>query len=187
MAAEAARTRVDMGDIKHLEPLSRRLNAATDEFNVALETIQNKINALALGVEAWLEDNGFDELGERVSDEWWELNGRRVSSANVDDVDRVVSHRVVHVYELGYGRLGDGWGLLIRTQAYPQVKEPDGWTMDHDTPVAEFERKPLLRAARHVRVQAVDLIPRLIDKLKDESMRVIDAVEKAKKLADSLE
>ena len=47
-------------------------------------------------------------------------------------------------------------------------------------------RKPLLKASRELRVQAVDRMPAVIDALRNEAMRVINSVEEAKKIADSL-
>jgi hypothetical protein len=47
-------------------------------------------------------------------------------------------------------------------------------------------RKPLLRSARQVRVKAVPLIPSVIDKVKAEAEKVIDAVDQAKQFAKSL-
>ena len=69
---------------------------------------------------------------------------------------------------------------------YPQIKDADGWHVEAGENPAEEERKPLLRSSRHVRVKAVDLIPNLIDELHREASRVIEAVEKAKTIADSL-
>ena len=83
------------------------------------------------------------------------------------------------------GRLGDGWALLVRTMNYPQVKTADGWIAEAGEQV-EIDRKPLLRSGRQMRVKAVNLIPLLIDRLHDEAEGVINAVEKAKKIAESL-
>lgn len=72
--------------------------------------------------------------------------------------------------ELGYGRLGDGWALLIRSRRYvegPNVNNfpeteayDDGW-----------EPRPLLGASRKLRLAAVPKIPKLIDLIKAEAER----------------
>jgi len=161
MAADARV--IDMSDLKDLEPLSKRLNAASDELTKALESIQQKLNDLALGVEVWLIAKGQALEGEVVSEsetlQTWDYK------------------------ELGYGRLGDGWALLVRTARWttdPRDREA-AWEF-----VSELDRKPLLRTSRHLRVESIDLIPTLIDWLRLEAERIIGAVEQAKKIADSI-
>jgi hypothetical protein len=41
-------------DLITLAPLAARLNVATDELNHALQTIQDQLNAMSLGVEVWI-------------------------------------------------------------------------------------------------------------------------------------
>ena len=163
MAAEAIRTSVDMADLDELAPLSKRLQAATTELNQALQTIQDRLNTMGIGVEVWVSE------ALRQSD-WRETDrGRRVHISE----------------ELGYGRIGDGWALLVRTRTYVDV--PDGHG-DWDTEVYgdDSTEKPLLRAARELRIAAVPLIPKLVDALRDESSKIIAAVENAKKIAEGL-
>lgn len=188
MAADASKTTIDMTELDDLSPLAKRLNAATDEFNQVLESIQERLNALALGVEAWLDD-GNHELIRRVVSTWGELDGHPVTGWAESEGRYVVQHRTVQVQELGYGRLGDGWGLLVRTVNYPEVKDtnpPYGWAVPDGEAATEEDRKSLLRSSRQLRVKAVDFIPDLVETLRSESARVIDAVEKAKKIAESL-
>ena len=182
MAAEA----FAMTDLKDLDPLAKRLNAATDEFTKVLETIQQKLNALSLGVEAWLDQYPEHELGEEVSNVWMELDGVPVSSYSEDDAEGLVVRRSRQVQELGYGRLGDGWALIVRTMNYPQIKTADGWRGEDGENPTEVERKPLLRSSRQIRVKTVDLMSLLINRLQEEAERVINAIEKAKKIAESL-
>ena len=167
-----------------LEPLSKQLNAATDEFNEALRTIEGTINALALGVEAWLD--GPDQLlGRRVQNTWCELDGQVVREWSDDDAQFIKESRSFQVQELGYGRLGDGWVLLVRSRRGLEVKNAGGWEVE-ESAWSDIERKPLLHAARQIRVKAVDLIPDLIAKLRSEASTVISAVEKAKQIAETL-
>lgn len=83
--------------------------------------------------------------------------------------------------ELGYGRHGEGWALLTRTRRW--IREPNG---QEEARVDDPVSKPLLRAARELRVKAVALIPQLIEALHHEASNVIKAVEKAKKIAESM-
>lgn len=172
MAAEAVRTRVDMGDLKDLEPLSKRLNAATDQLNQSLQIIQDKLNALGVGVEVWLEG---DSLAES---EWRDILG---------DFEEPSGRREFDADELGYARLGDQWALVVRRRRYVEGN-PQGLVgaLDAYEDAPMTDRKPLLRAARHLRIAAVDLIPKLIDAIKDQAQNALDRIEQAKKIADSL-
>jgi hypothetical protein len=172
-------TVLDMADLRDLQPKAEKLNRSTDELNSSLQTIQDKINALDLGVEVWLNDER-DELSRRVIDHREE----RYEHYGAERIDR---YRTYQVVELGYGRIGDGWALVTRTVTFEQKNERGtGWELVDDEPV-EQERKPLLRAARAIRVAAIERIPALIDALHNSSQQVIDAVEKAKRLAESIE
>jgi hypothetical protein len=170
MAADARKTGIDMGDLKDLEPLAKRLNAATDSLNEILQTIQDRLNTLAIGVEVW--------LGKALEEsDWRDIVDR--------DQEPIPGCREYTAEELGYGRIGDGWALLVRTRRY--VQDPD----DHSVAAREvfddgYGEKPLLHASRKLRLAAVPLIPRLIDEIKAEAERSIAAVEQAKKIADSL-
>ena len=155
MAATAV---TDMSDLKDLSPLATRLKAATEELNQALSTIENRLNALGLGVEATL-DSPLLEL-ERWTDE--EEDGRRA----------------VNVVRLGYGRFNSAWALLAQTVKWYEHPEMTSESLES---VA-----PLLRCSREWRSRAVVAIPDLIDAIKREAETLIDNVESAKRIADSL-
>jgi hypothetical protein len=156
-------------DLNDLEPISKRLNAASDELSKTLESIQQKLNAFSLGVEAWLSVPDFGPLHSEV----------------VGIVDNI---RTIRNQELGYGRIGDGWGLIVRTSLYKQnfdAKDSE-WLLTTYFPDDVVGQKPLLKASRDTRVRAVWAIPDLINLLHNTAGQVIDAVEEAKKIADSL-
>jgi hypothetical protein len=166
MAADAVV--IDMSDLKDLEPLSKRLNAASDELHQALQTIQERLNALAIGLEVWVED-------ERLSESDW--------SDILNDDDEPTGAREYTTEELGYGRFGDGWSLLVRDRRHVESRNEYGimTITDYDDGLT-----PLLRAPRAVRVAAVTVIPKLIEALEAEAKNVIERVQQAKKIADSL-
>ena len=170
MPADALRTKFDMADLSDLEPLAKRLNAASDELNQALQTIQDKLNALGVGVEVWL-DKPINESA------WREILDRDGEPTQCREYD---------AEELGYGRIGDGWALLIRRRRF--VEEPNQFGVLELAPYDDDPRetKPLLRAARAARIKAVALIPDLIAKLQREALEAIESVERAKRIAESL-
>lgn len=141
-----------------LAPLAHRLNSSSDDLNAALRRIEARLNALTLGIEAFVPIE--------VTREW-------VS-------ERQHEPEEFHEDQLGFGRLGDGWGLLTRTAHFtdlPPDSDPgDCW---------EFgEEKSLLRASRPIRIHAVSVIPNLLKQLKSEADKVLSVVEHAERLAD---
>lgn len=165
---------LDMTEINDLTPLAARLNASTDELNEALDTIQSKLNALNLGVEVWLDEYEFQELDRRIL----EIDSK---------------YRKVSAYQLGYGRIGTGWALLVRERTWSEVYEDDPdeegvrlWAFDESEGSNESDRKALRSAPRALRVKAVGFIPALLTLVEEEAARVIDAVEQAKQIAKSL-
>jgi hypothetical protein len=156
---------MNMTDLKDLAPLAKRINSASDELTQTLDTIQQQLNTLALGVEVWLQSHELDhEVMER---------------------DEQQQRQTIHAAELGYGRLGDGWGVLVRRVEYTMVLDTHGeWDCQGES--VELDRKLLTKASRHQRVQAVERLPTLIDLIRDEAMRVITSVDAAKKVAASL-
>jgi hypothetical protein len=95
--------------------------------------------------------------------------------------------------ELGYARFTDGWKLAVRTVTYQQTKTGARLIEEWNEPVdaesgVEIRRraKPLLRASRTIRMHAVDRIPDLIEALYAAASQVAEAVEKARKISDSL-
>ena len=172
-------------DLKDLSDLSARLNASTDELNQHLKTIEDRLNDLSLGVEAWVTRN---PLQQEFSSEWAALTRNAVLSA---PLGQPVRERTAS--ELGYARFPDGWRLAVRTVNYRQTKAHAGsarWEdpTDRDENAVEVSRdaKPLLRASRTIRILAVDRIPALIEALYITASGIVDAVEKARQIADSL-
>jgi hypothetical protein len=172
---------VDLEDLAHL---SERLNANTDQLNTELKAIEDRINALSLGVEAWVTRR---PLQEEFTNEWAALaKNALVASAALGDAKRSRT-----AAELGYARFPDGWKLAVRTVTYPQTRTPGSIDWDEPATLGDAgevcrEAKPLLRASRTLRMKAVDRIPDLIDALHAAGIQVAEAVEKARKISNSL-
>jgi len=168
---------IDMSDLKDLEPLSQRLKAATEELNQALATIEERLNALGVGVEVTLEDRR-QELERSV--------------IQLDEGDREVE-----VARLGYGRYGSTWSLLVTRVKWRETGEfkleysDDHISIGPPVPAHSawlaMSHTPLLRSARELRVKAVERIPALIDAIKAEAEKLTASVEAAKKIAAALE
>jgi hypothetical protein len=172
-------------DLAELSTLAERLNASTDSLNAELKAIEDRLNALSLGVEAWVTSKPLQE----------EFSSSRTvltQNALVNSSALGATTRTRTAIELGYARFPDGWKLAIRTVDYRQMK--DRLEPEWSDPVGLFDgrievrrdAKPLLRASRTVRTLAVDLVPDLIETLYIAGTSVADAVEKARSISDSL-
>jgi len=173
-------------DLNDLSELSERLNITTDQLNAQLLGIEERINALSLGVEAWATRSPLQEVFGTE---------RAVLAENavlpLTALGNPTRRRTA--MELGYARFPEGWKLAVRTVHYEQTRVnefPAEWL----DPMEGAERgieisqdaKPLLRASRTTRTLAVDRIGDLIRALYVAGSQVADAVEKARKISDSL-
>ena len=70
-----------------LIPLAHRINTVSDDLNSALKRIEDRLNALVLGIESFVPIPDTREVasGDKREPEEW------------------------HEYHLGYGRLGNRW------------------------------------------------------------------------------
>ena len=155
MAADARETAVGTSLMQELRPLAKRLSAASDDLNQALLTIQGKLNALGLGVEEWVQipaTRSWVKAAEDVRDQEWRES------------------------QLGYSKVGDGWVRVTRL-AHSQGRDPEGEELVY----TYSEARPLLRADRDSRLQAVKEIPSLVRLLKDRAGDVIEAIREAQK------
>jgi hypothetical protein len=157
---------IDMSDLKDLEPLSKRLNAASDQLTHTLQTIQDRLNALGIGLEVWV-DTPLDKSERRDV---------------LDNDDEPTGAREYDTQDLGYGRCGDGWALIVRRRRHVQEQPGAAYERCVDSPYPH----PLLKASRELRVAAVPLLPELIETIEREAKIVIERVEQAKKIAASL-
>jgi hypothetical protein len=159
-----------MADLRDLSSLSKQLNEGTDQLNHSLQSIQDSLNEMGIGLEVWL-------LGDEIAAKHW--------AAERDDREDPTGRRGRQVTLLGYGRLGDGWALLVREGTEVEQKDQYGnWEYFDLEDLSD--PKPLLRASRGTRIAAVPFLQKLIDELEQEAQRAIDNIERARKLADSL-
>ncbi len=160
MAADAPETAVGTSLMQELRPLAKRLSKASDDLNQALLTIQDKLNALGLGVEEWVpipSTRSWVKEVEDVRDQEWRES------------------------QLGFSKVGDGWVLMTRLVHF-QGRDPEG----NERVYTYAEVRPLLRADRDSRLQAVKEIPNLVRVLKDRAGDVIEAIQEAQRIAESL-
>ena len=186
-------------DFRDLADVAERLKANTDQLNLQLKTIEDRLNALSLGVEAWVTkfplQQEYSREGARLTTNAL-IHGTGLNPKMGTFSDETVRpwgwRRIRTAVELGYARFPDGWKLAVRTVNYTQTKVEVGqadWEEPKDSAGVEIFRdvKPLLRASRTVRTLAVDRIPDLLATIFDTAMDMTAAVEKARRISESLQ
>ena len=122
--------------------------------------VNTKTKQFRLGVEEWVPipaTRSWVKEAEDVRDQEWRES------------------------QLGFSKVGDGWVLMTRL-AHFQGRDPEG----NELVYTYTEARPLLRADRDSRLQAVKEIPSLVRLLKDRAGDVIEAVREAQRIAESL-
>ena len=158
-------------DFSNLEKYSKTISDGSDKVNQALAEIQEKLNSLNLGVEAWLESKSFREI--------LAFGGRPPENLSVREYNLAMHN--LDVLWLGYGKDAEGkWGLLVLRKASERSAE------DGSDNVLLGQTSRLLDASRDIRIAALDLIPLLIEKLEGEAAELVETISNAKTSADKL-
>jgi hypothetical protein len=145
--------------LERLAKLATRLNTETDQVNVLIDGVDEKLSKLSLGVSLWLENEGG-----------WPLT-----------VGDVAGEEPTYGEQLGYAKVGDKWRLAVRSVAfdYKTLGEDEGY-VDMRT---IGEPKPLLEASRLARVEACGHLALLVDTLATKVEGFLQALEVAKTAA----
>lgn len=151
---------IHMEQLKQLSTLALTINKETDSYTQSLVALEAKLNALGLGIRAWVP------LYEQ---------------ANSGDPSRSSSKRLL----FGYGKSDDGWGFLVQ-----EVRVERGYFQgDTDCPWEEtYEDEPpksLLKSSRELRISAAAKLEDLLNVLVTRANDVIPTLQKAKELATS--
>ena len=154
-----------MVNLSELTPLAKELNQTTDEINGIISTVNEKLAALNLGVEAWLDPSTISKIP--------------AADLTVTHLHRSTASTPV----LGYAKLEDAWQLAIKEE-----KIIYQWNDDarEEEEVSEDSYRPLLKASRDVRLRALEQLPQLLDALKRQGEAVMKTIARAQKAAESL-
>src|SRR5437764_812966 len=98
------------------------------------------------------------------------------TSGNAQDVKRAdrgwhSNKTTKWTVQLGYMNIEDKWQLAVRTV---QTKQGEHEARESGTP------QPLIKATRSLRIEALDLLPRLTKAIKDRVQALISSIQKAK-------
>jgi hypothetical protein len=165
--AEALGRNPVVDTINELSDLSRKLNEKSDKTNAVITKINKKLSALNLGLEVWLE---------------WDLeddNYHKVFQGQIGLLPRQKS-----VTYLGYCNVETGWQLATKTGCL--IEDYDKDSEEVFTELTEVIFKPLLKEARETRVKALPLVPRLLDRVKQQAESLIKSIDEAENVAEKL-
>jgi hypothetical protein len=155
--------------IKELSDLSRKLNQKSDALNDFINSINDKLAKLNIGVEAWLENSPIEPtdpyFGDLDEDEKWPL------------VDGTL---------LGYARVDDEYQLAVKEATLAEFDSKGFIHPDYYEITKSWNLRPLLSANRNIRVHAMDLVPSLLDEVKQEATRLLHSIQKVEKAAENL-
>lgn len=154
--------------LSELSDLSKKLNENSDKANAIILTLNKTLAAMKFGLEVWLENPAL-EYGDF----------QNVISGQIDKLPR---QRLVTY--LGYCNVVDGWQLA--TKRGWLVEDWDKDAGETFTEFTDVEYQPLLRMARHIRVKALSLVPRLLDELKREGESLLESIAEAETVANAL-
>ncbi len=152
--------------IKELSSLSKKLNEESNKLNSIISSINESLVKLNLGLEVWLTT-------PVVSDDW-------------NDYDEA-SDQVAPWCEatlLGCTRVEDQWQLAV--QEATLVKLHDQYGNEYNEPRNSRTPIPLLKASREVRLNAMSLLPMLLDELKRRGEELLQEIAKAEQAAEKL-
>jgi hypothetical protein len=134
-----------------LSSVSDSLNKASDLLTARISEVEAALQRYRLGIDAWVPLAEFS-------------NGP-VNPALIQ--------------ELGYGRYGGKWGLLV-VEYYDDAEGPED----------EVKQTLLRESSRDIRLAAVDKLPDLIQKIVQEAQKVAEEAalkaEKTRQIAASL-
>lgn len=146
-------------DIKELKSIASRLNESSDALNDSLNQINAQLNKMNIGLTVWLEDPPL-------------------SIRSLEDLtDKLVF--------LGYAKTSNGWGLAVKA-----ITDEHGfYDGDPDSPYTvrtEGAIRPLMKTSRELRVEAIRLLPQLIELVRKRAESAVESIEIAKQLAAEL-
>ena len=155
--------------INGLSRLSEKLNKKSNQLNSIISTANSKLAKLNLGAEVWLlrepiqvgdfHDTYDDECEHRI-DRW--------RSATI----------------LGYSKVDDEWELSVKEVTFQTQFNPPG--NDYEEVVNPKEPVSLLQASREVRINAMRVLPTLLDRLEKAANLLLESIQKAEETAAKL-
>ncbi len=164
--------------VADLSPVAKTLHEKSNQINTVISTLNAKIFALNLGVEAWVEVNDTGLCFE------YDLNDQREKCRSRDLLGFA---KCSEAFDPKAPKVPDPtWQLAVRrertTYAYDVYNPQQGETevCDHGYP------RPLLSASRALRIEAMQHMEELLAALEQTAARMIATIDEAEAFADRL-
>ena len=151
--------------LSELQQDAQKLNEASDSINLIVTSIEQKIVESNVGLECWLDSDPI----YRSKWTYWNDDNNVDHSARTETI-------------LGFAKLvqPEGWRLAVREREVETYGRPD----QEETKSEYKTPTPLWRASRELRIRALEKMPDIVELLRDEAKRSLEAIARAKKLID---
>ena len=163
-----------MVETKKLKEVAACLNKESDNLNITIQKIQDKINGYNIGLEVW-----GDILISQDVKMPEDINGNFISPFHgaTSKANEVI---------LGYANTQEGWGLAIQRREIYYRPDLDDGDMEYAGSYNLGKPQSLLKASREIRIKALKYLQDLVDIIQGKAEESLDSIEEAKKLADEL-
>ena len=154
-------------NIAELSEVSRKLNQKSDTLRTTIISLNEKLASLKLGVEAWLANSPIER-----SDPYYD-----------HERDEHASFPLHNETWLGYCRFENelGWALAVKSVVLQLMND-----RNQEHKIVEAQTKPLLDATRQVRLEAMRLVPELLDTVKKRAEDLLESIDRAENAAHVL-
>lgn len=144
-----------------LSELSSQLNAESDDLNSVIESLEQRLATMNIGIAVW--------CNSLLCDSGW---------APIKNYDEEVVGQKASGYDLGYARDSGHWRICVRESV--QYLDKNGeFDYAETSPFV-----PLVNAPRIVRVEAAAELDSLLDELIRKASGYIENIKKAKEIAE---
>jgi hypothetical protein len=145
---------------EELSGAAHALNEESDAVTGLIRQYEDQLNGLRLGVEVWVTISSLEQ-----DFRWYDPH---------DDDRRPWPAKRSTDRELGFRSMGREWRLVFRQMKYQRIASGDWEETEVGQPVA------LLETPRVDRIDALEHVPELLSKLKDEAQELLGKVKAAK-------
>jgi hypothetical protein len=159
--------------INLLSEAADNLNRKTDNLNQTIRSVEERIQSAGVGLTCWL-----DQPEHHISPDQWE------SKKGLGDCSFPLEY-FRSAWIIGYTKADSRWCLVVR-----RVEAHEEWTRDGDSescsrsflePIGD--QIPLLKAPRHLRVEATKRLGPLVSALTERVNSFVESVERANQIA----
>jgi len=149
--------------LSELAETAETLNRESDSINDVIERFEDKVRALNVGIEVWVQD---PDLASSLDEE----------QIGEDAGGNPLMEKIWYRTQLGFGRAFDTWGLVVRRVCY--TWDAGRWVLTRET----HGPSPLRDVSRQLRIAALAAFPALLKNLQREAAAAVEAIQNAKKL-----